>query len=74
MKELLLTYKGLKNNRFCFLSPTNVEVSFSRCRNDLVKEFDLKQNKSVNKQFKVRYFINYNAGHENQIISDLIPV
>lgn len=73
MKELLLTYKGLKNNKFSFLGENNEEVSFSKCRNDLVRDFHLKQKNSLNKKFIVKYFINYTGGNENQIISDLIP-
>jgi len=73
MKEQLLSYRGYLNKEFCFVDNEGKLVRFKKSRNDLITDFELTKQKSVNQLFSARYFITYPGGIETYILSDLCP-
>jgi len=71
MKEQFLTYKGFHKSELHFLNEQGELICFNKSRRELIDDFELKDNKSINQLFLARYFVHYSGDFTTYILSDL---
>jgi hypothetical protein len=56
MDLMICKYVGFMNNNYVFQDKNTIKKSFTKCRKDLIENFKLNENGSINEWFKVSYF------------------
>lgn len=72
MKLITLQYKGKNNNGYIFQDENKHVFSFCKCRQELIREFKLDNNDSINQRYKVSYFKVKSLSKYDLIDPDLI--
>jgi hypothetical protein len=55
MKKAIAKYLGMEGKEFVFSSKRNMRLKFSKCCSDMIRKYDLLNNRHVNQAFLVEY-------------------
>jgi hypothetical protein len=78
MKKERIKYVGSFKNEFHFINTNGVKMIFSKCRKDLIEEYKLDKEDSIDEWFMISYFevkplTLKEMDSQTLIISDIIP-